>query len=475
MKRLVFSFDGSWNRLSAPNPTNVVITAESITPITKDGVPQVIHYDPGVGTGADDKWRGGLFGYGLIDKIVDGYTFLVFNYEPGDEIYVFGFSRGAFTARAFVGLIRQVGIVQRKHAARIADAVELYKKRKPGEGHDTEPLLKFRMQYSPQLCIDAAEDAWRVRNRAGYGTGSAAVLRISYVGVWDTVAAVGVPSDLFFAPFANRHEQFFDSDLSPLVVSARHAVAIDEDRNTFTPTLWPNFEALNASLGFSAAASDAPYQQKWFAGHHGSVGGGGDIRGLSDGALVWVLDGAEKMGLEVDRDPQSPLFALAPDDLAPLENMTPAGPTLQSDIEGLVLRRAPRKHGPTRVEEVSDSAVARWGAPADKLPERQLYRPKPLEALAAVLDAGVTPPRPQAEHPSALPAGTGGPVAGQLYKIVYGDELRALAQKVYGHADCFTAIVQANPTITNADRIFIGQIIYLPPVEEALAALAPKA
>ena len=113
MKRLVFCFDGSWNRLSAPNPTNVVITAQSVTPVAKDGTRQIIHYDPGVGTGVNDKWGGGLFGEGLIDKIVDGYTFLVFNYELGDEIFVFGFSRGAFTARAFVGMVRQVGVLQR--------------------------------------------------------------------------------------------------------------------------------------------------------------------------------------------------------------------------------------------------------------------------------------------------------------------------------------------------------------------------
>jgi uncharacterized protein (DUF2235 family) len=107
-----------------------------------------------VGTGVADKWKGGLFGEGLLDKIVDGYTFLVFNYEPGDEIYVFGFSRSAFTARAFVGMIRQIGILQRKHATRIGDAVELYKQHKPGDGHDTEPQLKFRAELSPQLRID---------------------------------------------------------------------------------------------------------------------------------------------------------------------------------------------------------------------------------------------------------------------------------------------------------------------------------
>jgi uncharacterized protein (DUF2235 family) len=184
MKRLVFCFDGTWNQLSAPNPTNVVITAQSLTPVTRSSVVQIIHYDPGVGTGPDDHWKGGLFGEGLIDKIIDAYTFLIFNYEPGDELYVFGFSRGAFTARAFVGFVRNLGIIQRKHAARIADAAELYKQHKAGDGHDTPDLLDFRWKYSPEICIDVEEDAWRAKNCAGYKTGSGLIVRITYLGVW---------------------------------------------------------------------------------------------------------------------------------------------------------------------------------------------------------------------------------------------------------------------------------------------------
>src|SRR5665213_2898177 len=181
MKRLVFCFDGTWNRLNAFYPTNVVITAQSVTPVTKKGVTQIIHYDPGVGTGEDDRWKGGLFGEGLIDKIVDAYTFLVFNYEPGDELYVFGFSRGAFTARAFVGLVRNLGVIQRKYAAHIVDAVELYKARKEGASQDDEALLKFRWQYSSEICVDMAEDAWRVKNCPGYKSGAGAIVRISYL------------------------------------------------------------------------------------------------------------------------------------------------------------------------------------------------------------------------------------------------------------------------------------------------------
>lgn len=473
MKRLIFCFDGSWNRLSTPHPTNVVIVAESVTPITADRVPQVIHYDPGVGTGEHDKWTGGLFGDGLIDKIVDGYTFLVFNYEPGDEIYVFGFSRGAFTARAFVGLVRQIGIMERKHATHIADGIDLYKSRKPGDGHDTVKLMQFRAKYSPALCIDQIEDAWRVTNVAGYQTGRAAVLRIAYVGVWDTVAAVGLPSDNILAPFANRHEQYFDAELSPLVVSARHAVAIDENRKTFIPTLWPNFADLNRALGFENEAADAPYQQKWFPGHHGSVGGGGDVRGLSDGALVWVLDGAEHMGLVMDRDPTSPLFALAPDYLAPLINVSTTDPTLSDHIEALLLHRAPREHGPAGLSEVSLTAVRRWAEPAANLPERAAYRPTALSAVAPLM-ATASAPKLQTNHPPVDPDPANIAQPGRLYRVVYGDQLRKLAQTVYKHADCEAAIMDANPSITDADRIYNGQVIFLPTMETALAVLSSK-
>lgn len=474
MKRLVFCFDGTWNHLSAPNPTNVVITAQSVTPVTKEGVVQIIHYDPGVGTGHDDHWTGGLFGEGLIDKIVDAYTFLIFNYEPGDELYVFGFSRGAFTARAFVGFLRNLGIIQRKHAARIADAVELYKQHKAGDGHNTPALLDFRWKYSPEICVDIQEDAWRAKNCDGYATGRGLIVRIAYLGVWDTVAALGVPSDIFIAKWADKNDQYFDSDLSSMVVSGRHAVSIDEKRKTFAPTLWPNFEALNTSLGFAAVAADAPYQQKWFPGDHGSVGGGGDIRGLSDRALVWILDGATRngKGLEVDLDEESPLFALLPDDRAPLLNMKPVPLTLGSRAEDLLLQKAPRSSGPTKVEEVSDSALIRWRTPKEELPEQERYRPKPLDGVAAAIDANTPPAKPQAEHPNVPLSADAQPVPGALYKVVYGDELRKLALRLYGHADREDAIIAANPSITDPNRIFIGQIIYLPGLPPAEAAPA---
>src|SRR2546421_4524568 len=119
MKRLVFCFDGTWNRIDAAHSTNVVMTAESVLPLASDNVSQLIYYHEGVGTGRWDRIRGGIFGSGLVQNLADAYRFLIFNHTPGDEIYVFGFSRGAYTARSFVGLIGCCGILLRKDAGKV--------------------------------------------------------------------------------------------------------------------------------------------------------------------------------------------------------------------------------------------------------------------------------------------------------------------------------------------------------------------
>lgn len=116
-KRIIFCFDGTWNVLSAAFPTNVVTLAASIVRET-DGVSQIIHYSEGVGTRASEKITGGMFGEGLIENIRQAYSFLIFNYDPGDEIFVFGFSRGGYSAQTFVGFIRHVGILRRRSEER---------------------------------------------------------------------------------------------------------------------------------------------------------------------------------------------------------------------------------------------------------------------------------------------------------------------------------------------------------------------
>ena len=122
-KRIVISSDGTWNRPDQKNPTNVIKMARAILPTAPDGKCQVVFYDQGVGTGKRlDRWLGGAFGQGLEKNVEDAYRFLMHNYDEGDEIYLFGFSRGAFTARSTVGMIRNSGLLHKTHADRFSKA-----------------------------------------------------------------------------------------------------------------------------------------------------------------------------------------------------------------------------------------------------------------------------------------------------------------------------------------------------------------
>jgi uncharacterized protein (DUF2235 family)/phage tail protein X len=462
MKRLVFCFDGTWNRLDAPCPTNVVLTAESVIPRAKDGTVQIVYYDQGVGTAEGTKWSGGIFGEGLLDNIVNAYSFLVFNYEVGDEIYIFGFSRGAFTARSFAGFLRTVGILPRSEAGHIAQSVEAYKHRGIDEDPDSERFLTYRSKASPQICCDLKEDAWRQKNIASYQGGSSPVMRIRYLGVWDTVGELGVPEDLLIAPLVNKQYMFHDTSLSSMVVAARHAVSIDEPRKSFAPTLWNNTGFLNAQLGFADHDAKAPYQQMWFPGVHGSVGGGGDIRGLSDFALDWVVSGARDVGLELDTTKSSRIFSLNPDLLAPLSNVSnpPGG---LAELAMHLLPTGPRLPGPADRHEVSESAVKRWVTPAASLPEKAVYRPKTLDRVAVVLNQAAA----VASEPRIVPAGAPAavPTPGGYYRVVLGDTLSAISQKAYGKTSEISLIFAANGgVLTSPDRVYPGQVLFIPPI-----------
>jgi uncharacterized protein (DUF2235 family) len=277
MRRLVVCSDGTWN---TPNrtpggefvPSNVVRVAESVRPSAPDGTAQIVFYDPGVGTGNIlDKYTGGAFGVGLSRNVQDAYRFLVHNYEEGDEIYVFGFSRGAYTVRSAVGLIRKAGLLKKLHADLVSDAFRLYRKR--DETPDTEEARNFRAQYSRDV-------------------------RIKFIGVWDTVGALGIPIDVFRFLSKGRYE-FHDVSLSRSVDFAYHAVAIDERRGPFEPTLWEQHPE----------ATEQVMEQVWFVGVHMDVGGGYRDADLSLGPFLWMADKASTTGLAFD---ESALAGLQP-------------------------------------------------------------------------------------------------------------------------------------------------------------------
>ncbi|MBP8232856.1 MAG: DUF2235 domain-containing protein [Rhizorhabdus sp.] len=443
MKRIVFCFDGTWNKLSADTPTNVVLTAASIERITPNGIAQIIHYDEGVGTDRLETVSGGMFGSGLVANIREAYRFLIFNYDPGDQIYVFGFSRGAFSARTFVGFLRHVGPLSRLHAERIDEALSLYERRLRQADGAADALRRFRATYAAGVCIGAEDDAWRVANVEGYVTGDAPCLTVRYLGLWDTVSALGIPAFLPGSSWINRKHRFHDAELTSFVENARHAVAIDERRKMFPATLLGDLTNLNRDKGYTSEADDAPYQERWFPGVHGAVGGGGDIRGLSDGALSWVVKGAKMAGLRLDVGRGSRIHRFEPDPLAPLVNVK------KRTFSFTQLLKTDRP-GPEHLWQLAPATLRRWKAAANDIPEKKLYRPATLAAVARKLDA------------TRLPAAATGTVIAR-HRVEQGESLSKLAKRYYGDMTLGNLIFDANrDQLDDPNDIFVGQTLRIP-------------
>ena len=461
MKRLVFCFDGTWNQLAAAYPSNVVLIAECVRPRAKDGTPQIVYYNDGVGTVGDAKLRGGAMGVGLINHIREAYRFLIFNYEPGDEIFAFGFSRGAFSARSFVGFIRCAGIPQVNDAGRIDDAIRLYESgADQAETVHRDEARAFRLKYSPGVYVEEDEEDWRCAQVKDYVKGTAQKLSIRYVGVWDTVGALGVPAFIPGAKTLNRRYGYHSCDLTPGVEFARHAVAIDERRRVFAPTLWNNVDELNRARNFKSDDINAPYQQKWFPGVHGSVGGTGPVRKLSDDALGWIMAGARKAGLELNIKTTSRIYDIHPDFRASLNSDPDSVGWMDKGWIGRLKDKllAFDRSGPEHVWQVSAAARRRWNAAPDELYEKKPYRPKTLAGIAAAL---ARPPEQ---------AGYGAEDLLAEHVVVPGDYLGKIARTYYGDGSKTAVIVEANrDLIDDPDELFVGWTLRIPKLAEAPA------
>jgi uncharacterized protein (DUF2235 family) len=271
-KRLIVLCDGTWNKAEnldrgKRKPTNIVKMVRAIQPVSPDGTAQVTYYDEGVGNNPGlDRWLGGGVGAGLDRNIREAYRFMLYNYAPGDVIFFFGFSRGAYTVRSLAGFIQHLGLLPKTHDFFVPEAYALYRQRPPAEDDQTV--------WQQQV------DTFRTIHQAR-------TIPIEFVGVWDTVGALGLPLN-GFTPLNRRRYQFHDARLSPIIRHAYHALAIDEQRHTFQPTLWEN------------PSADQVLEQRWFAGVHTNVGGGYEHDGLANCSLHWMKDKAVALGLSVD-------------------------------------------------------------------------------------------------------------------------------------------------------------------------------
>lgn len=300
MANLVVCCDGTWNTPDdtdggMPAPTNVRRLFNALADKDDSGTAQKKYYHPGVGTSG--RWwkriAGGGGGAGLADNVKSAYQWLAYNYRPGDNIFLFGFSSGAFTVRSLSGMIDCCGLLDITESdltpdeawRRIDLAFRCYRLSGDCRKSRNELLLKEKEQKFGEL------KALEFHN-VSTGNDPHGTTPIFFLGVWDTVGALGIPNEFALLNLLDNPKRFsfHNATLCPTVLNARHAVALDEKRRQFAPTLWPK------------DADPDRVKQVWFPGVHSDVGGGYAHVGLSDGALKWMMDEAASKGLNFQDD-----------------------------------------------------------------------------------------------------------------------------------------------------------------------------
>lgn len=254
MKNIIICCDGTGNEYGTNN-TNVVETYV----LAKKNNKQTVYYDPGVGTGGweyDESTRGlsaksdSATGNGLQKNVIDAYQFLMECYEDGDKLYLFGFSRGAFTARSLAGMLNKCGLLR----------------------SDNDNLVEYASKIYNTKNNDNVAD--------GFKSTFCRVCPVHFVGVWDTVRSLVM----------NANKKFHNAKLNPEVKFGYHAMSIDERRKDFPVCLWDE----------SNAVPGQTIEQVWFAGVHADVGGWYDERGLANVSLHWMINKAKSCGMLID-------------------------------------------------------------------------------------------------------------------------------------------------------------------------------
>jgi uncharacterized protein (DUF2235 family) len=304
-KKIVLLSDGTGNSSAKAQKTNVWRLYEALD--QSDGE-QMAHYDDGVGTSSNRylALAGGAFGWGLKRNVLDLYKFVCRNYEPGDEIYGFGFSRGAFTIRVLVGLIASEGLVTFGSEEELArNALAAYRHYRSKRFPSWSPVvLAFRWLRDTALAVPNRLKGYPTYEELAKATESAGRknIRIKFLGLWDTVEAYGIPIlelkrgiDWVLWPM-----MFGDRKLSPLVDRACHALALDDERTTFHPILWD--EEAEAEAVARGEVPAGRITQVWFAGVHSNVGGGYPEDQVSLVSLEWMMHEAMANGLAFETD-----------------------------------------------------------------------------------------------------------------------------------------------------------------------------
>ena len=283
-KRLAVFLDGTSNK--AEVNTNVWRSRSLCAHKSVDGLDQRIYYGPGVGTATGEIVRGDIFGYGIDDQVISAYQWLVENYDADDEIFVFGFSRGAYAARSLAGYISRCGLIQPGSPLGVK---ELYDRYKRGNA-----ALTIRELGEPDRDKTGftLQEKWMVKD--------CRPVLVKFTGVWDTVGSVA-HNDMLSAITGGDHS-FLDTNLRKSELFVYHAMAIDENRGPFdvAPLTWYRPDALDGT--YKSPRDLADVEQRWFSGSHADVGGGCDSDPMSQLPLKWILSKASAHGLSFKRN-----------------------------------------------------------------------------------------------------------------------------------------------------------------------------
>lgn len=285
-KRIAVFLDGTWNTVN--DDTNVWRMKALCAPTSADGLTQCVYYNTGVGTRFGEKVRGGMLGYGLNENIIEAYEWLIENYNSGDEIFIFGFSRGAYTARSLSGLISKCGLLM--PGAPLSDN-QLYARYRRASAARTIRTLQSE-QKAGQTDFDL-EEQWMLKYSQA--------IDIEFIGVWDTVGALGIPFGNI-PGFGKSDMQFLNTGLRVSNKFAFHALAIDEHREAFAPTLWTKDTPKVPDSDDPPPRPLDQVEQRWFVGAHANVGGGYQNDLLAQVPLKWIIGKATQHGLAFKRD-----------------------------------------------------------------------------------------------------------------------------------------------------------------------------
>jgi uncharacterized protein (DUF2235 family) len=293
-KRVAVFLDGTWNTVD--DNTNVWRLKSLLAPTSSDGLQQAVYYHRGVGTTYGSYLRGGMLGYGLNDEIIRAYEWLIDCYNPGDQLFIFGFSRGAYTARSLSGLIGKCGLLSSGAPLSVKQLYERY--RKAGVEKTVRALHDEQAAGKSNFSL---EEHWLLKY--------AQPIDIDFLGVWDTVGALGLPFGNL--PILGKQDmQFLNTGIRVSNKFAFHAMAIDEHRKAFAPTLWTVDYAKDTPPPHHHRTL-AQVEQRWFVGAHANVGGGCESDLLAQTPLKWMMDKAAAQGLAYRHDidleaPQTP-------------------------------------------------------------------------------------------------------------------------------------------------------------------------